>query len=87
MSAKKKLSGAENRKRAAQKQVQGESFLKKVPKINTFFNNVIPEAQPTEQILNHPVHEENLNPETNLGNTAPTSDRPVDFFRGKYSFQ
>lgn len=37
MSAKKKLSGAENRKRAAQKQVQGESFLKKGTKNKYFF--------------------------------------------------
>lgn len=35
MSEKKKLSGAENRKRAAQKQIQEDSFLKKVQKINT----------------------------------------------------
>lgn len=45
MSDRKKLSGAQFRKRAAQKQLEEEKLLKKVPKISGFFSAIpLPEV-------------------------------------------
>lgn len=46
---KKKLSGAERRKREKQKEVAESELLKKVPKLSTYFN--VPQASATSRVL------------------------------------
>lgn len=74
--ASKKLSGAQFRERAKQKQTQRQKLLQQIPKLDTFFvspgpssGSLMPDPVPLPEDISSPP----VTPENNVANTAVTS--------------